>query len=83
VQESGGEPPPRTLKLKCVEKPCDLAPCCNAERSLFVLFPQRFLPNSTLKGLRNPKENSFKKQILFICSVRLLDKRNKILQNSW
>jgi hypothetical protein len=38
VQRSGGKPPPYNLRLKFVEKtkPCDLAPCCNAERSLIV-----------------------------------------------
>jgi len=51
------EPPPCTLILKFVEKkkPCDLAPCCNAERSNFMQFLQSFLPSkTTFKGLRIP-----------------------------
>jgi len=52
------EPPPCTLILKFVEKkkPCDLAPCCNAERSNFMQFLQSFLPSkTTFKGLRTPQ----------------------------
>ena len=72
MKGSGGEPTAHTVILKCVEKtkPCDLAPCCNGQPSLFVLFHQSFLPNSTFKGFRTPKLNSFKKCILFIRSVR-------------
>jgi hypothetical protein len=56
-ERSAREPPPCTLIVKVCwkEKPCDLAPRCNAEHSLFVIFHQSFLPNKTIfKGLGTP-----------------------------
>jgi hypothetical protein len=72
------------ILLKFVEKTqsCDLAPCRNVVSSLFVLFDQRFLPNCTFKVLKTPKQNSFKKETLFLRFLCLLEKYN-ILQIAW
>ena len=67
-----------------------LGPEINSRACLCVLQGPRILylyHRRTFSGhpnhLRTPTRNSFKKHIFLTCTVHLLEKYNKILQNAW